>query len=96
MTTHTAPSPHVPQDPGLQTVIPKSGDTREPAIRIKRTIKYESDRVRGFGRELMRVPGCEQLESCIQCGTCSGVCPLSIYMDYAAPGHGPDPRRFQE
>lgn len=49
---------------------------------IKRTIKYEADRVRGFGREVMSVPGCEQLESCIQCGTCSGVCPLSIYMDY--------------
>lgn len=48
---------------------------------LQRTIKYESDRVRGFGREVMSVPGCEQLESCIQCGTCSGVCPLSIYMD---------------
>jgi len=35
-----------------------------------------------FGRELMSVPGCEALEHCIQCGTCSGVCPLSIYMDY--------------
>lgn len=50
---------------------------------IKRTIKYEADRVKGFGREIMSVPGCEQLESCIQCGTCSGVCPLSIYMDYS-------------
>ncbi len=49
---------------------------------FKRTIKYEADRVKGFGREIMRVPGCEQLEGCIQCGTCSGVCPLSIYMDY--------------
>jgi quinone-modifying oxidoreductase, subunit QmoC len=49
---------------------------------LQRTIKYEADRVRGFGREVMSVPGCEQLESCIQCGTCSGVCPLSIYMDY--------------
>lgn len=49
---------------------------------ITRTIKYEADRVPGFGREIMRVPGCEQLESCIQCGTCSGVCPLSIYMDF--------------
>jgi len=48
---------------------------------LQRTIKYESDRVKGFGREVMSVPGCEQLESCIQCGTCSGVCPLSIYMD---------------
>ncbi len=48
---------------------------------LKRTVKYESDRVRGFGREVMSVPGCEQLETCIQCGTCSGLCPLSIYMD---------------
>lgn len=49
---------------------------------IERTIKYESDCVRGFGREVMSVPGCEALQNCIQCGTCSGVCPLSIYMDY--------------
>ena len=27
------------------------------------------------------MPGCEKLDSCIQCGTCSGICPLSIYMD---------------
>ena len=45
---------------------------------LTRTIKYEADRVKGFGRELMSVPGCEDLQSCIQCGTCSGVCPLSI------------------
>jgi quinone-modifying oxidoreductase, subunit QmoC len=51
-------------------------------MEIQRTIRYESDRVKGFGREVMSVPGCEQLESCIQCGTCSGVCPLSIYMDH--------------
>ncbi len=51
-------------------------------VPIQRTIKYEGDRVPGFAREVMSVPGCEQLEKCIQCGTCSGVCPLSIYMDY--------------
>jgi quinone-modifying oxidoreductase subunit QmoC len=51
-------------------------------MEIKRTIKYQADCVPGFGREVMSVPGCEQLEACIQCGTCSGVCPLSIYMDY--------------
>ena len=51
-------------------------------MEIQRTIKYDADRVKGFGREVMSVPGCEQLEGCIQCGTCSGVCPLSIYMDY--------------
>lgn len=52
-------------------------------IELTRTIKYEADRVRGFGREVMSVPGCEDLQSCIQCGTCSGVCPLSIYMDFS-------------
>lgn len=49
---------------------------------IQRTIKYDADRVRGFGQEVMSVPGCEGLSHCIQCGTCSGVCPLSIYMDF--------------
>jgi quinone-modifying oxidoreductase subunit QmoC len=52
-------------------------------LEIKRTIKYEADRVRGFSNEIMRVSGCEQLKSCIQCGTCSGSCPLSIYMDFS-------------
>ena len=52
-------------------------------MRIKRTIKYEADRVRGFAKEIMSVSGCEQLQSCIQCGTCSGACPLSIYMDFS-------------
>jgi heterodisulfide reductase subunit C len=52
-------------------------------MEIKRTIKYDADRVIGFGREIMSVTGCDQLSSCIQCGTCSGTCPLSIYMDYS-------------
>lgn len=51
-------------------------------MHVKPTIKYEADRVRGFAQEIMNVSGCEQLKSCIQCGTCSGTCPLSIYMDY--------------
>ena len=52
-------------------------------MEVRRTIKYEADRVRGFSREIMSVSGCEQLQSCIQCGTCSGTCPLSIYMDFS-------------
>ncbi len=52
-------------------------------FKVERTIKYDADRVIGFGREIMNVPGCDQLPSCIQCGTCSGACPLSIYMDYS-------------
>ena len=60
---------------------PKTRGQHKPTMELRRTIKYESDRVKGFGREVMSVPGCERLESCIQCGTCSGLCPLSIYMD---------------
>jgi len=52
-------------------------------MEIKRTIKYDADRVIGFGHEIMSVTGCDQLSSCIQCGTCSGTCPLSIYMDFS-------------
>ena len=52
-------------------------------MKIERTIKYEADRVRGFSKEVMSVSGCEELTSCIQCGTCSGTCPLSIYMDFS-------------
>lgn len=51
--------------------------------KVRRTIKYESERVKGFGREVMAVPGCDQLVRCIQCGTCSGTCPLSVYMDHS-------------
>ena len=67
---------------GSEPAGPNIGHRNGSAFKIKRTIKYESDCVVGFGRDVMSVPGCEQLESCIQCGTCSGVCPLSIYMDY--------------
>lgn len=49
---------------------------------IKMQVKYDAEREPGFARELMKIPGCEKLEHCFQCGTCSGVCPLSIYMDY--------------
>jgi hypothetical protein len=34
------------------------GDSK---MEIQRTIKYDADRVKGFGREIMSVPGCEPL-----------------------------------
>lgn len=50
--------------------------------RIQRTIKYEAELDKNFPREIASIPGCENLLDCIQCGNCSGICPLSIYMDY--------------
>ncbi|MFA6092630.1 MAG: 4Fe-4S dicluster domain-containing protein [Elusimicrobiota bacterium] len=49
---------------------------------FKQQIRYESQRDLRFADEIMATPGCEDLGGCIQCGTCSGVCPLSIYMDH--------------
>jgi heterodisulfide reductase subunit C len=34
-----------------------------------------------FPAEIMAKPGGEALRDCIQCGTCSGTCPMSVYMD---------------
>jgi heterodisulfide reductase subunit C len=49
---------------------------------FKRTIKYEAELDRSFTNEVINTPGGEGVLECIQCGTCSGACPLSIYMDY--------------
>lgn len=50
--------------------------------RGRRRITYESDLDPGFAREIQATPGGDKLVGCIQCGTCSGTCPVSIYMDY--------------
>ncbi len=47
-----------------------------------RTMKYQREAEPEWPHQLTKLPGCERLFSCIQCGTCSGTCPLSIYMDY--------------
>ena len=49
---------------------------------LQTTIRYQRNTEPEWPHEISRLPGCEKLLSCIQCGTCSGSCPLSIYMDY--------------
>jgi heterodisulfide reductase subunit C len=44
--------------------------------------RYAEDVNPAFPIEIMARPGGEDLRSCIQCGTCSGGCPLAVYMDY--------------
>ncbi|MBS1706295.1 MAG: 4Fe-4S dicluster domain-containing protein [Armatimonadetes bacterium] len=48
---------------------------------LEREIRFESDRDPEFAAQIRRMPGCENLNRCIQCATCSGICPLSTYMD---------------
>lgn len=45
-------------------------------------IKYESELDPYFPLEITSIPGGENLFKCIQCGTCSGICPITPYMDY--------------
>ncbi|MEP0829506.1 MAG: 4Fe-4S dicluster domain-containing protein [bacterium] len=45
-------------------------------------IKYQAQLDPAFAEEVASIPGGEKLFDCIQCGTCSGLCPLSPYMDF--------------
>jgi heterodisulfide reductase subunit C2 len=45
--------------------------------RVTRQLRLDS----GFADEIAAIPGGDRLRECIQCGTCSAVCPLSAYMD---------------
>jgi quinone-modifying oxidoreductase subunit QmoC len=49
---------------------------------LVRTMKYQREADPQWSERIGSLPGCERIHSCIQCGTCSGTCPLSIYMDY--------------
>ncbi len=48
---------------------------------ITRRVKYEGELDHSFPDWIASVPGGEKIRECIQCGTCSSICPLSIYMD---------------
>jgi quinone-modifying oxidoreductase subunit QmoC len=43
--------------------------------------RYAEDVNPAFPVEIMAGPGGEGLRDCIQCGTCSGACPMSVHMD---------------
>jgi len=63
-------------------------DVSRPAQRvaerweIQRHIAYESELDPQFGERIAAKAYGEKLFSCIQCGTCSGTCPVSHYMDH--------------
>ncbi len=51
-------------------------------MKFPRTMKFQREAEPLWSEQVLKFPGCERVSSCIQCGTCSGTCPLSIYMDY--------------
>ena len=69
------------RDPAPPRPPASSPPVRQPAD-LRRNIKYESELDPTFGDRIARSAYGEKLFSCIQCGTCSGTCPVSHYMDY--------------
>ena len=61
-----------------------SGAGSRPSLmyEVRKVLKYESELNPAFGQDVAAKAHGENLFSCIQCGTCSGTCPVSHYMDY--------------
>ena len=75
-----------------------SGAGARPSLlyEVRKVLKYESELNKEFGQDVADKAHGENLFSCIQCGTCSGTCPVSHYMDYGpAPDHCHGPRRIR-
>jgi heterodisulfide reductase subunit C len=51
-------------------------------VQIEKKVTYEEKLDAGFLEAVKRASGCEEIDGCIQCGTCSSSCPMSVYMDY--------------
>jgi len=51
-------------------------------MEIQRKVKYEEELDRTFADTIKAMSGDNELDHCIQCGTCSSSCPMSVYMDY--------------
>jgi len=51
-------------------------------MEIKRIVKFEAERDPAFAQWISHTVGGERIRHCLQCGLCSGSCPLSLYMDY--------------
>jgi heterodisulfide reductase subunit C len=48
---------------------------------VQQTVIYEQAMDLNFLDEVYHIPGGEKIKECIQCGTCSGSCPVSWAMD---------------
>jgi heterodisulfide reductase subunit C len=52
------------------------------SLQIQVRIKHQEELDPDFANSIAALPGGENLSRCIQCGTCSSTCPVSLYMDY--------------
>lgn len=49
---------------------------------MERVLVNKDKKTISFAEEVIRLPGGEKINACIQCGTCSGSCPTCYEMDY--------------
>ncbi len=49
----------------------------------KPRVQYQAELDPSFPAAVAALPGAGKLLACIQCGTCTGACPMSPYMDYS-------------
>ena len=49
---------------------------------LQGNITYEGQLDRGFAYEIASTPGGEGIFECLQCGSCSGICPIAPFMAY--------------
>ena len=68
------PAPYSPSDSGARPSL---------LYEVRKVLKYQSELNPEFGIDVARKAHGENLLACIQCGTCSGTCPVSHYMDYS-------------
>ena len=57
------------------------GSNEMAGLEIHRRIKYQEELDLDFADQVAAMPGAADLKRCIQCGTCSATCPVSLYMD---------------
>jgi len=55
----------------------QSAENRQPGMITRKESELRSE----FLKEVLDIPGGEKINRCIQCGTCSGSCPVSYAMD---------------
>ncbi len=51
-------------------------------MKIERKVTYEERLEPDFLEDIKHASGCAEIDGCIQCGTCSSSCPMSVYMDF--------------
>ena len=52
-------------------------------MKIQEKVIFEEEMDKTFLNEIKEKSGCDEIDLCIQCGTCSSSCPMAVYMDYS-------------